>query len=293
MARPNKKKSSRGRGRRPQSTQNQAERSSQNSQVAAAKEAPVKRKFAGKIRLYGDVENDGVVQISFTLPMPACDEARVAALQFAEKMNIQKASVLHMEAIDDDFSFFVVYGQCEAEVDLEQIEVPKLDHPQYGFHEINDMLGQKLDRKLVVLGACIGTDAHTVGIDAIFNMKGYLGDYGLERYSCFEAINLRAQVDVKDLADKIIEKQADVVLVSRVVTQRDSHIEEFKKLLAELSSRENVPAKLIKICGGPRMTHKEAIDIGYDAGFGPGTLPGQVASYIATEALQRFADQQD
>ena len=39
-----------------------------------------------------------------------------------------------------------------------------------------------LGRKLVVVGACIGTDAHTVGIDAILNIKGFAGEKGLEYY---------------------------------------------------------------------------------------------------------------
>ena len=29
-----------------------------------------------------------------------------------------------------------------------------------------------------IVGACTGTDAHTVGIDAIMNMKGYAGHFG-------------------------------------------------------------------------------------------------------------------
>jgi beta-lysine 5,6-aminomutase beta subunit len=41
---------------------------------------------------------------------------------------------------------------------------------------------QRLGRKMVVVGACIETDAHTVGIDAIMNMKGYNGHKGLESY---------------------------------------------------------------------------------------------------------------
>ena len=34
---------------------------------------------------------------------------------------------------------------------------------------------RKLGREVVMVGASTGTDAHTVGIDAIMNMKGYAG----------------------------------------------------------------------------------------------------------------------
>lgn len=242
----------------------------------------------GKIKMYGDALEDGVVQLSFTLPIVACDEARVAAQMFCEKMGLQSAKVLHMEPIDYEFTFFVVYAACPFAIDLKDIVVPKLEYQQYSFDEANDLIKEKIGRKIVVLGACIGTDAHTVGIDAIFNMKGYMGDYGLERYPMIEASNLRAQVDTAVLAQEVLKRRADAVLVSRVVTQRDSHIVEFKKFLEELTKVEgSIPKHLIKICGGPRITHKEAKEIGYDAGFGPGTLPSNVAGFIIDELIKR------
>lgn len=268
------------------------DRDNKSPQYRDRKKSPFRGKkqpppLPDKVKLYGDVMGDGVVQLSFTIPMPACDEARVAAQMFAQNMGLKDAKVLHMEAMDEQFTYFVVYAVCPAEVDVSQIQVPKLDYPQYSFDEINDMIKKKVGRKIVILGACIGTDAHTVGIDAIFNMKGYMGHHGLERYPMFDAVNLRAQVDIHDLANTVAEKQADAVLVSRVVTQRDSHIVEFKKFLDELNNRSDIPKNLIKICGGPRITHKEAAELGYDAGFGPGTLPSEVASYIASEVVNR------
>lgn len=241
----------------------------------------------GTIKLYGDVEGDGAVQLSFTLPMPACDEARVAAQMFAERMGLKNVKVLHMEGMGPEFSFFVVYASSDVEVDVSEIVVPKIEHPQFTFDESNKMIQQKIGRRIVVLGACIGTDAHTVGIDAIFNMKGYMGDYGLERYPMMDAVNMRAQVDTQALVKAVVDEKADAVLVSRVVTQRDSHIVEFKKFLDELKQAEGVPANLIKICGGPRVTHQEALEWGFDAGFGSGTKPSQVASFIVNELINR------
>ncbi|HLD44296.1 MAG TPA: OAM dimerization domain-containing protein, partial [bacterium] len=227
-------------------------------------------------------------QMSFTLPAPASEEARVAARVLMEKMGFANVRVITMESLGTDFSFFVVYGASPITIDLREIDVPKLEYPQYSFIEINKMLPEKLGRKAIVLGACIGSDAHTVGIDAIFNMKGYLGDYGLERYSAFQAINLRSQVAIDDLVKKIIDMRADAVLISRVVTQRDEHISELKNFLLALQNAQNVPAHLIRVCGGPRITHQEALELGYDAGFGPGTKPSHVASYLATELVRRL-----
>lgn len=240
------------------------------------------------IKPYGDHIGDGWIQMSFTLPIPVSDQARHAAQMYVERIGLKHVKVLHMEAMDHDFTFFVVYATSDHHLHLSDVVVPKLEYPQLSFDDVNQLLKDKIGRKIVVLGACIGTDAHTVGIDAIFNMKGYLGDYGLERYPLMKALNLRAQVGTRDLVDKIVQHQADAVLVSRVVTQQDAHIVELKQLLRELSETEGVPRHLIRICGGPRITHKEAVDLGYDAGFTTGTKPSQVASYIAHEIVKRL-----
>lgn len=261
---------------------------SESRRATTPRAAPKSDYVPGKIKLYGDRMGDGSLQMSFTLPVPKSEEAKVAAQFFCEKMGLKDPHVIHMESMGAEFTFFVVYATCEFEVDMTTIKVPKLDYPDYDFDTINDILAHNFDRKIVVLGACVGSDAHTVGIDAIFNMKGYLGSYGLERYPTMKALNLRAQVDTKDLIKKIVELQADAVLISRVVTQRDAHITELKKFLEELKDAEGVPSHLIKICGGPRLTHKMALEIGYDAGFGTGTVPVHVASYIATEIVKRI-----
>jgi beta-lysine 5,6-aminomutase beta subunit len=139
----------------------------------------------------------------------------------------------------------------------------------------------------VVLGACTGSDAHAVGIDAIMNMKGFAGDYGLERYACFEARNLGAQVENAALARACLEHGADAVLVSQVVTQRDVHKENARQLLDELG-RVGVRGRVITLLGGPRIDHRLALELGFDAGFGPGTRPSDVANYLVGEVLRRL-----
>lgn len=86
--------------------------------------------------------------------------------------------------------------------------------------ETDEFISQNIGRKLVVIGASTGTDAHTVGIDAIMNMKGYAGHFGLERYEMIEALNMGAQVLNEDFIAKAIELKADALLVSQTVTQK-------------------------------------------------------------------------
>jgi beta-lysine 5,6-aminomutase beta subunit len=153
--------------------------------------------------------------------------------------------------------------------------------------EIDDFVVQSVGRKIRVAGACIGTDAHTVGIDAILNMKGYKGDYGLERYRMFDAFNLGSQVAVEDLVRYTKEHRMDALLASQVVTQKGSDVKNFTHL-SELLEAEGMRDDVVLICGGPRVTNRLASELGYDAGFGRGTLPSEVAAFVATTLADRL-----
>jgi beta-lysine 5,6-aminomutase beta subunit len=80
---------------------------------------------------------------------------------------------------------------------------------------------------------------------------------------------------------------ADAVLVSQVVTQRDAHIVHLKEVrdaLVEAGLRD----ELILVGGGPRFSTEQAAELGYDKIFGRGTKPSEVASYLAYAAVNRY-----
>ena len=239
-----------------------------------------------KLKPYGDTMDDGVVQVSFTLPVDPSPEAREAAVQLASKMGLQPVKVALMEKASNGFSVFVVYGNLKHHLDYTQIKVLKVESTRKSREELDEIIENKIGRKLVVLGACTGYDAHTVGIDAIINMKGFDGDYGLERYQWFDARNLGAQVLNDDLLDLAEKHNADALLVSKVVTQHNIHIKDLKDLM-DRAKKRGLRDKLIFVSGGPRVTHPLAIECGFDAGFGVGTKPSEVASYIVDEFLRR------
>ena len=239
------------------------------------------------VRPYGDRQDDGVVQLSFVLPIPPSERAREAAAEVARKLGLTQVLVASMEAAAERYSFFVVYGRTDVAIDLASLEVAEVVTRKKGFDELNEFSLREVGRRVVVLGACTGSDAHAVGIDAIMNMKGFAGDYGLERYPCFEAINLGAQVENVELARLAVERSADAVLVSQVVTQRDVHRDNARRLVDELE-RLGRRQQVLLLLGGPRIDHKLALELGYDAGFGPGTRPSTVANYIVGEVLRRM-----
>ena len=238
------------------------------------------------IRPYGDTANDGIVQLSFTLPLPLNARAREAARRYAMLMGMSNPLVAHAESIDKEFTFFVIYGACMHTIDPEQILVDELAQNELDFHEVNELIEQYLGRQVVVIGAAIESDAHTVGIDAIFNAKGFAGNYGLERFPTFRALNLGAQVSCEALLRCAEGEKAEAILVSQVVTQKNVHIHNLTKLI-ELAEAEGVRQRYLFIVGGPRISNTFAKELGYDAGFGPGSTASSVASYIAQELIAR------
>jgi beta-lysine 5,6-aminomutase beta subunit len=251
-----------------------------------------KKEFSTELNLkevkpYGDTMNDGKTQMSFTLPLPCGDEAIEAAKQLMKKMGFENPQVVFYKELTEGFTFFNCYGSCTHNVDYTTISVPKVETTTMDMHEVDDFIKENIGRSLVIIGASTGTDAHTVGIDAIMNMKGYAGHYGLERYEMIEALNMGSQVSNEDFIAKAIELKADALLVSQTVTQKDVHIKNLVELV-EMLEAEGLRDKVILCCGGPRLSHELAKELGYDAGFGMNTYADDVASYIAQEMQKRL-----
>lgn len=239
-----------------------------------------------KLKPYGDTMNDGKVQISLTLPVPADEKGAEAAKELARKMGISEPAVSHYKALDTHFSFYVVYGSLNHTVDYDEIHVETVDIETMDMYGVQNFIKENIKRDIVILGASTGTDAHTVGIDAVMNMKGYAGHYGLERYKGIEAYNLGSQVENEEFIKKAIELKADALLVSQTVTQKNIHIQNLTHLV-ELMEAEGIRDKVVLIAGGPRISHELAKELGYDAGFGPGKYADDVATFIVEEMVKR------
>ena len=239
-----------------------------------------------KIKPYGDTINDGKVQLSFTLPVPCSARGVAAAKEIAKDMGLVDPSVVHSESLSEDFSFYIVYGSVKTSIDYDKIVVEEITNKAMDREEIENLIKSEFDREIVFVGASTGTDAHTVGIDAIMNMKGFAGHYGLERYKGISAYNLGSQVSNEEFIRIAKEKKADVLLVSQTVTQKDVHLKNMVELV-ELLEAEGMREQLILIAGGARITHSLAKELGYDAGFGPGSYAEDVASFAVTELIKR------
>lgn len=239
-----------------------------------------------KVKPYGDTMNDGKVQLSFTLPVPKGAEAEEAAKLMLKEMGFQNPMVVFSKELAEGFTFFNCYGSTTHTVDYSNIYVPKVESTTMSMEETDEYIRANIGKPIKVLGASTGTDAHTVGIDAIMNMKGFAGHYGLERYDMIEARNLGSQVPNDEFLARAIEFGADALLISQTVTQKDVHIQNLTEFI-ELIEAEGLRDKMIVCCGGPRISHELAKELGFDAGFGANTYADDVASFIAQEYHRR------
>ena len=78
-----------------------------------------------------------------------------------------------------------------------------------------------------------------------------------------------------------------------MVTQRDVHKDNARQFI-EVCKAQGIHGKTILLLGGPRIDHKLALELGFDAGFGPGTKPSDVANYVfSTSAAEGGQDARD
>ena len=238
------------------------------------------------LKPYGDTTGDGYVQFSFTLPVEPSPKACEAATQLLQKWGFFDVRIAHQSKAGAGYAFFVAFARSDKGIDFDRVEVPKLTEQKRNYKEIDALISQALGRPIRLVGACTGYDAHTVGLDAILNMKGFDGDIGLERYKGFRVINMGSQVPTEELIERAVKEGADAILLSKIITQKDIHISDMKDLMAGLEKR-GLKKRFLLVAGGPRVTHQLALELGFDAGFTIGTRPSEVANFILEKMLVR------
>ena len=219
------------------------------------------------IKPYGDTMGDGKVQLSFSLPVAAGAHGIECAREIARQMGLPDPAVVDCEPMGEGFSHYVVYGMVPYGVDPATIRVRDVETPVMSMEEIEQLIEDKLGR-------------------AIMNMKGFAGHYGLERYKHVKAYNMGSQVPNEAFIKKAREVNADVLLVSQTVTQKDVHLHNLVELV-ELLEAEKMRDQVILVCGGARITPELAKELGYDAGFGPKKYAEDVASFTVQELIRR------
>jgi beta-lysine 5,6-aminomutase beta subunit len=245
-----------------------------------------------RVRPYADHLGDGIVQLSFTLPVPYGLAARRAAQEWAAQMGFEHPEVVHYQELTDGYTYFVMFAEGKQTVDYASLSEEGFDIEYMSEEQIEAFAAEHVGRPIVVVGAATGTDTHSVGIDAMLNLKGFHGHHGLEGYKAFETHNLGSQVPNSVLVSRAIDLHADAILVSQTVTQQNLHVANLTELV-EIVEAEGRRKQLILTCGGPRVSNELAKELGFDAGFSKGTYPYHVASFIVRELAARIAGETD
>ena len=230
------------------------------------------------IKPYGDRQNDGVIQVSFSLELPV-NLAYGVALEVCKNMNLDNIELVDLQPLSDSFTYVIAFGKTKSPVQFDPNSYVGGFNKVLSHEQIIDLHKKRINKKITIIGACTGTDAHSVGLDSILNIKGFKGDKGLESFDFFDVINLGSQVENMELIEKIKEFKADVVLISQIITQADIHIKNLKDFITKIAL-EKLDKNLLTIAGGPRITNEMAIELGFDAGFGSGTNANMVASFV-------------
>lgn len=237
---------------------------------------------------YGDHIGDGLVQVSFSLPHPLNSQTRQGALHLAQQMGLEDAEITHSLALSDSASYFIIYGRCRHAVAIAETPPDTDESPTARLFDLSASVDPVLGRRIVIVGAATGTDTHSIGLDAILNRKGYLGNPGLESFPCFLVYNLGSQVDNETLLTHALNCNADVLLISQTVTQQGLHKKNLSALVELLRSR-GLQQRFLLICGGPRLNSAIAKKLGFDTGFSKGTIAADVAKFVIQELRIRQA----
>ena len=119
-----------------------------------------------RIKPYGDTMNDGKVQTSFTLPVKDDDRGAAAAVLIAQKMGLADPNVALRQKLDENFTFYVVYGSLTHTINYNEIVVQTVTDETMDMHENDEYLKEHLGRKMVVVGASTGTEPATTAWSA-------------------------------------------------------------------------------------------------------------------------------
>jgi beta-lysine 5,6-aminomutase beta subunit len=172
------------------------------------------------IQPYGDTLGDGATQLSFTLPVRHSARAVEAARQLVLKMGFHDCQIVHSAPLSAEFSFFVAYGKTAAAVDPEKVHVEEVAEENMTFDEVTTFIREHLGRKIIAV-VVHRQMPHTRWHDAVFNMKGYNHHNGLVRYPMVEPTTWAPQSHQRTSSPGPVQLNADAILVSQVVTQKE------------------------------------------------------------------------
>ncbi|MFN2364169.1 MAG: D-ornithine 4,5-aminomutase subunit OraE [Halarsenatibacteraceae bacterium] len=230
------------------------------------------REFRKGSKLKPEVEwaADGWVNITMFLPAEET-VAEVAAVEIAKKMGLENAEVIHREVMHPaEGTLIEVKGKVDFAVDVDNLEIPE----KVELLPDDEIEKYVKENKLKIVAATVGEDEHSVGLREIIDIK----HGGIEKYG-FKVTYLGTSVPINKVVDAAVETNADVIMISTIISHNDVHRQNMQKL-NDLCIERGLRDDVILIGGGTQVTDEIACESGMDAGFGRGTHGDDVASFI-------------
>ncbi|MBF8437892.1 cobalamin-dependent protein [Halanaerobiaceae bacterium Z-7014] len=240
------------------------------------------REFRKGSKLKPEVEwaADGWVNITMFLPAEET-VAEVAALEIAKKMGLENAEVIHREVMHPaEGTLIEVKGKVDFAVDVDNLEIPEKEE----LLPDDEIEKYVKENQLKIVAATVGEDEHSVGLREIIDIK----HGGIEKYG-FKVTYLGTSVPINKVVDAAVETNADVIMISTIITHNDVHRQNMQKL-HDLCIERGLRDDVILIGGGTQVTDDIACESGMDAGFGRGTHGDDVASFIVKKLKGEIED---
>ncbi|MFW5790446.1 MAG: D-ornithine 4,5-aminomutase subunit OraE [Bacillota bacterium] len=240
------------------------------------------REFRKGSKLKPEVEwaADGWVNITMFLPAEET-VAEVAALEIAKKMGLENSEVIHREVMHPaEGTLIEVKGKVDFAVDVDNLEIPEKEE----LLPDDEIEKYVKENKLKVVAATVGEDEHSVGLREIIDIK----HGGIEKYG-FKVTYLGTSVPINKVVDAAVETNADIILISTIISHNDVHRQNMQKL-NDLCIERGLRDDVILIGGGTQVTDEIACESGMDAGFGRGTHGDDVASFIVKKLKGEIED---
>lgn len=221
---------------------------------------------------------DGVVTLDLFFPTDS-DTAEAAALVVAKNMQLKQAEVIHKE---------MLHPAEGTRIQLKGVVSFDIDTKDLVLKEKEDLLSDDFifeyvkNHPIKVIAGTGGSDEHSVGMREVLDIK----HGGIEKYG-IQYQYLGTSVPIEKFIDAAIETDADVIMISLIISHDDIHYKNMEKL-HHYAIEKGVRHKLILLAGGTQVTPELARQYGMDQGFGRGTKGKHVASFIVKRHMAMY-----
>ena len=213
---------------------------------------------------------DGVITLDLFFPTDILT-AEAAALEVAKQMKLSSPEVIHKEVLHpSEGTRIQLKGTIGFDIDSSKLVLPKKEElmPE------DEILEYVKKHELKVIAGTGGSDEHSVGMREILDIK----HGGVEKYGIHYTY-LGTSVPIEKFIDAAIETNAQIVMISLIISHDDIHYKNMQKL-HDYAVEKGVRDKLILLAGGTQVTPELAMKYGMDQGFSRGTKGIHVASFI-------------